>query len=411
MKTLHVYFYGKQVGTLSQDTRGKYAFQYDQEWLASSLSQPISQSLPLRSEVFEERECAGFFGGLLPEDYNRELIARNLGVTAQNDYAMLREIGGECAGAVALLDPVADLPAQQRTYHPISLEELETILDALPRKPLLAGDAEVRLSLAGAQNKLALYCDEGGFALPLHESPSSHIIKPEPEPFPGLVENENYCLRLARNLDIPCAEAEPLIFGKHHCLLVRRYDRLQDGDELIRLHQEDFCQALGIPSRLKYQSEGGPHLLHCFDLIRNASSRPAKDLISLFDTVLFNYLIGNNDAHAKNFSLLYVQSGDRVRVQLAPLYDLVCTVAYAGLSPKMAMKIGGKYLPQDLCLRHWEAYWNEIGFSPKQAHRQTRLFLEKMEQSLLEPAGNEVEEMVRGIIGDRLFRLHKTLGQ
>lgn len=409
MKTLGVYFYGKQVGILSQDALGQYAFQYGRDWLDSPHARSISQSLPLRSEVFEERECVGFFGGLLPEDYNRELIARNLGITAHNDYAMLREIGGECAGAVALLDPAADFSARQHAYHSVSAEELEAILDTLPQKPLLAGEAEVRLSLAGAQNKLALYHDANGFALPLHESPSSHIIKPEPESFPGLVENENLCLRLARTVGLSCAEAEPLTLGKHRCLLVRRYDRKRNGAYLARLHQEDFCQALGIPSRLKYQTEGGPHLVHCFDLIRSASSRPARDLISLFEAVLFNYLIGNNDAHAKNFSLLYVPSGDRIQVELAPLYDLVCTASYAGLSPKMAMKIGSKYLPEDVRLRHWEAYWKEIGFSVKQAQHQTRLFMEKMEKSLSGGAGNGTEETIQGIISDRLFKLHKTL--
>ena len=410
MKTLGVFFYGKQIGILSQDALGQYAFQYGQDWLDSPHARSISQSLPLRSEVFEERECVGFFGGLLPEDYNRELIARNLGITAHNDYAMLREIGGECAGAVALLDSAEDLSAQQQAYHVVSEAELELILDKLPQKPLWAGEAEVRLSLAGAQNKLALYHDGNDFALPLHESPSSHIIKPEPESFPGLVENENYCLRLAHAVGIPCAEAEPLTIGKQGCLLVRRYDRKRNGEHLVRLHQEDFCQALGIPSRLKYQSEGGPHLVHCFDLIRNASSRPAKDLISLFEAVLFNYLIGNNDAHAKNFSLLYVPSGDRIQVELAPLYDLVCTTSYAGLSRKMAMKIGSKYLPEDLRLRHWEAYWKEIGFSVKQAQHQTRQFIGKMEQSLSGGAGNDIEETIKGIISDRLFKLHKTLG-
>jgi serine/threonine-protein kinase HipA len=410
MKTLNVYFYGKQVGLLSQDALGKYAFQYTREWLDSPGSQPISQSLPLRSTIFEERECIGYFGGLLPEEYNRELIARNLGITAHNDYAMLREIGGECAGAVTILDPSVDLPGQQHRYHAVSKEELTFILDGLPQKPLLAGEAEVRLSLAGAQNKLALYYDENGFALPLHESPSSHIIKPEPKAFPGLVENENYCLKLARTVGISCAHAEPFILENHRCLLVARYDRKQDDKQLVRLHQEDFCQALSIPSRLKYQAEGGPHLVHCFDLIRKASSRPAKDLISLFEAVLFNYLIGNNDAHAKNFSLLYVPAADRIRVEFAPLYDLVCTAIYDGLSQKMAMKIGGKYLPDDLRLRHWESYWNEIGFSIKQAQQRTRQFLEKMEQILPDSAENLTEKSIQRCVNNRLRTLHKTVG-
>ena len=409
MKTLAVYFLGEQAGRLSQNTLGRLSFQYDAAWLSSPRARAVSQSLPLRKEIFEEEECIGFFGGLLPEDFNRELIARNLGITSQNDYAMLKEIGGECAGAVTLLDPDVDLPTRQHAYHPISESELETLLDTLPQKPLLAGEAEVRLSLAGAQNKLALFRDQDGFALPLHESPSSHIIKPEADIFPGLVVNEAYCLRLAQAAGLPTAKAQPLILGKHRCLLVTRYDRRIEDGVLHRLHQEDFCQALGISSRLKYQSEGGPHLTHCFDLVRTASSRPAKDLITLFEAVVFNYLIGNNDAHAKNFSLLHVAEGATVQVQLAPLYDLVSTVSYPGLSPKMAMKIGSKYLPADLRLRHWEAYWTAIGFSPKQALQQTERFLDKVQQILSDSAGHPVEEAIQGIIQERLLMLHRLL--
>jgi serine/threonine-protein kinase HipA len=409
MKTLAVCFYGKQVGALTQDELGKFSFQYEPAWLQNPQAQPLSQSLPLRSEAFEEKECAGFFGGLLPEDHNRELIARNLGITAGNDFAMLKAIGGECAGAIALLDPDADMPSRQQSYHPVSEDELVSILNTLPRKPLLAGEAEVRLSLAGAQNKLALYRDEKGFALPLHESPSTYILKPESNLFPGLVENEAACLRLARAVDLPGVEAEPMTIGPHRCLLVKRYDRHRDGGHLHRIHQEDFCQAMGISSRYKYQSEGGPSLVQCFELVRKASARPAKDLITLFEAVLFNYLIGNNDAHGKNFSLLYVPDGNAIRVELAPLYDVVCTAAYPELSQKMAMKIGSKYLPADLRLRHWEAWWQSIGFSIPQARRQTLQFMEKTDTILLEAAATPVEQQICDIARERREILSRTL--
>jgi len=408
MKTLVVRLNGTRIGTFSQTAHGKLSFQYDTGWLASPQSLPVSQSLPLQAEPFDESACAGFFGGLLPEDYNRELIARNLGITSRNDYAMLREIGGECAGAVTLLDPAIQQEELPHSYHPVSLTELEEILRTLPRKPLLAGEAEVRLSLAGAQNKLALLYDGTGYAVPLHESPSSHILKPEAEHFPGLVENEAYCLRLARRTDLPAVEAQAINIGSYRCLLVERYDRRRESGRLYRLHQEDFCQAMGISSRYKYQSEGGPSLAQCFDLLRKASARPARDLVTLFETVLFNYLIGNNDAHGKNFSLLYSAGTDTV-VQLAPLYDLVCTVAYPNLSPKMAMKIGSEYVPADLRLRHWEACWQAIGFSPKQALAQTHRFMEKMEAALGDSTGSEMEESIRKIVRLRLQMLYQLL--
>jgi len=409
MKTLIVYFHGRKIGMLTQDSIGKYSFQYDPEWIREPAAHPLSQSLPLREEAYEERACAGYFGGLLPEDLNRDLIARNIGITGGNDYAMLKVIGGECAGAVSILDPEQEITVREHSYHPVSQEELETILDTLPHKPLLAGEAEVRLSLAGAQNKLAVYHDKNGFALPLHESPSTHILKPEVKGFPGLVENEATCMELAKKAGLPTATVKAIQIGPHRCLMVERYDRIGEGEQLHRLHQEDFCQAMGISSRYKYQNEGGPTLEQCFQLVRECSSRPAKDLIILFETVIFNFLIGNNDAHGKNFSLIYRPSGDQLRVELAPLYDLVSTAAYPGLSPRMAMKVGSKYDPADLRLRHWESYWETIGFSPKQANRQTRNFLERVEQLLPGLASSEMGEKIQGIIQDRRRALTRLL--
>lgn len=222
MNRLIVYFHSRNIGTLTQDSIGKYSFQYDSEWIYDPAAHPLSQSLPLREEAYSEKECAGYFGGLLPEAFNRDLIARNIGITAENDYAMLKVIGGECAGAVTILDPEQEITVREHSYHPISMEALETILDTLPNKPLLAGEAEVRLSLAGAQNKLAIYHDKDGFALPLHESPSSHILKPEVKGFPGLVENEATCMELARKAGLPAATVEPIQVGPHRCLMVER---------------------------------------------------------------------------------------------------------------------------------------------------------------------------------------------
>ncbi|MEN8255847.1 MAG: type II toxin-antitoxin system HipA family toxin [Verrucomicrobiota bacterium] len=411
MKTLAVYFHGIRTGTLSQDISGKIAFQYDREWLLGTGAHPISVSLPLRAEAFSETECIGFFGGLLPEENIRILIAKNLGITPRNDYAMLREIGGECAGAISLVDPETEPAPREHAYHRISLSELETTLDTLPTRPLLAGEAEIRLSLAGAQNKLSIYHDGQGYAIPLHESPSTHILKPQSEVFPGLIDNENYCMRLAREAGLPCAQTQIETVGSHSCLLIKRYDRKGEGDNLERLHQEDFCQALGISSRYKYQAEGGPSLAQCFELVRTSSARPAKDLVILFEAVLLNYLIGNNDAHGKNFSLLYSVSGTERHVQLAPLYDLVSTAYYRELSPKMAMKIGSKYLPNDLRLRHWEAYWQAIGFSGKQALQRTRKFLERMDSILDVSPRSTVEEAIQSVIKTRMARLRQNMRQ
>lgn len=409
MKTLNVLYHGQKVGELHQTDTGRLGFVYDNAWLASDNPRAISKSLPLRTEAFAERECIGYFGGLLPEENNRDIIAKNLGITSRNDFAMLREIGGECAGAISLLEQNAGLGPQESQYKHLSQTDLEVILLKLPQTPLLAGTDGIRLSLAGAQNKLAIFKDGNGFAIPLNEAPSSHILKPDSQHFPKLVENEAYCLRLAAQCGLPCAEAEIIDVGKQRCLLIKRYDRYVRDDNLIRLHQEDFCQALGISSRLKYQNEGGPSLEDSFSLLRDASSQPARDLITLFESVIFNYLIGNNDAHGKNFSLLYSPIRERFSARLTPLYDLVCTAYFEGLSPKMAMKIGETYLPSEVRFKHWEAFWETIGFSKTRALKQSLGFADKVEVCLESAPNNQVEKAIQEIIYYRIASLRAAL--
>lgn len=409
MKTLQVIYHGQLVGELHQTDTGRLSFNYTEAWLSSDGARAISHSLPLRAEAFEERECIGFFGGLLPEKTNREVIAKNLGITSKNDFAMLKEIGGECAGAISLIEMGKNAATQEASYKHVTGHELEAIILRLPKVPLLAGTGEIRLSLAGAQNKLALFKDEQGFALPLNESPSSHILKPDSQHFPKLVENEAYCLWLSAQCGLPTAEAEVLDIGSHRSLLITRYDRTGVGEQLTRLHQEDFCQALGVPSRTKYQAEGGPNFADCFALIRKASTQPARDLITLFEASIFNYLIGNNDAHGKNFAFLYAPIDARPSIRLAPLYDLVCTAYFEDLSPKMAMKIGKAYLPSDIRLKHWETFWEAIGFSKRQALKQSLEFADRVASALKSTPENEVEAKIQEIISYRIAAIKSAL--
>ena len=337
-RTLNVQYDRELVGQLIQDDGGQMTFKYDASWLGKPEPIALSRSLPLREETFTQKECRGFFGGTLPEEDNRKIIARILGISDKNDFAMLEQIGGECAGAISFLPEDEEIPDDDDRYRDLADAELAKILRELPRRPLMAGEDGIRLSLAGAQDKIAVRIDDGKISIPRGSAPSSHVLKPAIDTYEGVVFNEAFCMALARAGGL---NAAPVDIGKVEdidYLLVERYDRIRDGEENIqRLHQEDFCQALGIPSEIKYQSEGGPSLVNCFDLIRDASSAPALDLIAMLDAVIFNLLIGNHDAHAKNFSLLYMP--DR-SVRLAPLYDLVSTVYYEELTNKMAMKIG-----------------------------------------------------------------------
>ncbi len=372
-RTLDVYLHDLLVGHLIQDDGGQMIFEYAEK---PQTSFPLSHSLPWRKEPFTRSECRGFFAGLLPEEGKRETIARNLGISSQNDYAMLERIGGECAGAVTFVPAGEPLPKKNFGSRSLTDKDLAEILRILPRRPLMAGEEGVRLSLAGAQDKMPVHASGENISLSLGGSPTSHIIKPAIERFEGVVFNEAVCMRLADRIGLPTAQVEIRNVEGIDYLLVERYDRkkipippggLLKGYFRRRLHQEDFCQALGVPPEMKYQSEGGPSLKKCFDLLREVSDIPAVDLQRLLDAVIFNALIGNHDAHSKNFSLLYEErsllTGNTT--WLAPFYDLVCTVYYPELSPKMAMKIGGESVSGKLMPKHFEKFAEETGLAGK----------------------------------------------
>jgi len=406
-KILEVFLHQNRVGQLEQDRHGRISFQYHDTWLNSKDSAPLSQSLLLRGESFDSRECQGFFAGVLPEEENRKLIAAILGVSANNDFSLLEQIGGECAGAVSFLKPDQSPSATDASYQLLTEEELGEILKELPTRPLMAGKKDIRLSLAGAQNKLAVRVCVQGIALPLSGSPSTHILKPAPVHFPNLVANEAFCLNLAAQAGLSTAKASIGKVSGIEFLLMERYDRERDGQgQILRLHQEDFCQALGRSPLTKYQSEGGPSLAETFQLLRQVSSAPTIDVIALLEAVIFNLLIGNNDAHGKNFSLLY---RGQTQTRLTPLYDLVSTTAYPDLSPKMAMKIGSKYVPREIRTRHWQTLFQEAGLSETAARKRVLQFAEKVGQLAQADGSDEpIVETIKAQIAHRtaLLSMH-----
>lgn len=236
----------------------------------------------------------------------------------------------------------------------------------------------MRLSLAGAQDKLPVVVAEGQIGLARFGTPSTHILKPAIPDVEGSVFNEGFCMSLARSCGLDAAAVQIRKVRDQHCLLVQRYDRLVpergDGMPAQRLHQEDFCQALGVPPELKYQSEGGPDLPQSFELLRSATRPSAPHVIKLLDFVLFNVLVGNHDAHAKNFSLLYKGR----TAMLASLYDVLCTAAYPGLTDRMAMKIGSKYRFEDLHARHWAQFAASASLSPAQVKKALKGFATRL---------------------------------
>lgn len=362
---LAVWLHRQRVGTLYL-TDGRMTFRYTDAALASSQVPALSISLPKRAEPFNDFEARPYFAGLLPEGRLRDLIGARLQVSRQNEFGLLREIGGECAGAVSITagEPPRNSPSETRW---LDEEELEAVIDEIPRRPMMAGVDGLRLSLAGAQDKLPVVFDGWKVGLPMHGSPSTHILKSPIAGVSGSVINEAFCMSLAKATGYSVADVAVFQAGRHEVLLVERYDRLSRGGVPSRLHQEDFCQALGVVSNLKYQSEGGPGFKEAFGLIRTATSPSVINLLNLLDYAIFNTLVGNHDAHGKNYSLLYLEGG---QPSLAPLYDVLCTVIYPDLTPKMAMKIGGKYRFTELHDKHWYRFAEEVGMSKAQVrHR------------------------------------------
>ncbi len=361
-RLLVVWWDDAPVGRLMQDRYGDLSFAYDASWLARAGTRALSRSLPLQTAVFDRRACRPFFGGLLPEAAQRTGIAGVLGVSPANDFALLDRLGGDVAGALTLLPEGEPSPSPSPHDSPLSLDDagFAAILDALPRRPMLAGDDHgLRLSLAGAQAKLPVVLVDGRPALPAPGQPTTHIVKPEIAAFPGSVANEAWCMALAARVGLDVAAAEAREAGGRPYLLVTRYDRAQDGNRIVRLHQEDACQALGVATERKYAAEGGPAFRDLFALTRAYSRMPAIDVLKLVDAAILNLAIGNADAHGKNFSLLLDARGPR----LAPLYDLLATIDWPQLSPRLAMRVGRAGTIDELDGAAWTRFAEDAGIT------------------------------------------------
>lgn len=360
MAELVVYLNGAHAGLLTCDKEQRFSFRYASEWIARDNVPPLSLCLPLTETEYTDKKARPFFTNLLPESFVREAVARKLGISPRNEFALLQALGGECAGAVTLLPPGRETE-KHSGYKELSFEEFHQLLLEMPKKPFLAGEEGIRLSLAGAQHKLPVYLEDKRFFLPKGTSPSSHIIKPNIEAIEQSVRNEAFCMAIAERIGLNVAQATVLT-SPEEVYIVQRYDRYRDSTGVLRrLHQEDFCQALGLMAETKYEAEGGPSLLECFSLLDRFSSHPILDKKALLKWVVFNYYIYNADAHAKNISFLL--KSDEIR--LAPFYDLMCTGIYEGVHDKLAMKIGNENRPRWIHIRHWERMAKAVGIGTK----------------------------------------------
>lgn len=326
--------YGTQVGIFSRH-RDIFSFQYTDEAVAGSAGRPLlSVSMPTRSRMYRGKLPQVFFDGLLPEGEIRKMIAYDFGLDEADVFGLLQELGRDCAGALIIL-PEGERPAAEGKPEPISEDEVARRLRELRFHPL-GVDQRVRVSLAGMQEKLPLARSEEDWGLPVDGVASTHILKPARPMLPLSIANEALCLRTARHLGVRVANVEIAEFSDVSALVIERYDRAPTPNGVVRLHQEDFCQALGVAPEDKYEGRGGPSLRECAVLLRRWAR--SDQLEHLLDALLFNVLIGNVDAHAKNYSLLH---GLDEQITLAPVYDVMTTVHYPGVDPVAGMYVNG----------------------------------------------------------------------
>ncbi len=341
----------------------------------------ISNSLPLATGMFAPTTgtAHNWFANLLPEEASRQLLVNRLGI-ADDDFSLLAAIGGDCAGALRIVDPERADALIESGQEPVDPNQLARWAQGKERYALFQPGKATRLSLAGAQDKIPVILEGGQLYLPSGAAASSHLIKFSLKP--ALVFNELYMNRLARIAGLLVPDSHAGQAGKAHYLAVARYDRERVDNRIERVHQEDMCQALGYPRRLKYQEEGGPTLAACAALLRAVTTTPALQVRQLLRWQIFNVLAGNSDGHAKNISLLQDAKG---RWSLAPAYDLVCTMVLP-YSPSLGFAVGSNFHPQQLRRADWEELARHMGLAPPFVLRELRQMLD-----LLEPAANSAE--------------------
>ncbi|MGA8610516.1 MAG: type II toxin-antitoxin system HipA family toxin [Xanthobacteraceae bacterium] len=360
---------GREIGRVERDTRGRLALTYAEDWRQAPGAYSLSFTMPLASAQHGHKPIETFLWNLLPDnDAVLQRWARQFQVSARNPFALLSHVGEDCAGAVQFVRPnrldavLGPAPSPVEWIDEVGIAERLRALRAdhtAWRAPSDAG----QFSLAGAQPKTALLFEDGTWGVPSGRVPTTHILKPPTGEFDGHAENEHFCIQLASALGLITARSEVRWFGDEVAIVIKRYDRQRTPSGILRVHQEDFCQALSVHPSRKYENEGGPGARASVELLRTFSDRPQEDVERFLDALIFNWLIGGTDAHAKNYSLLIGVEG---RARLAPLYDVASILPYGFDLQKLrfAMKIGGAYRLREISARQWTKLAAELRLKP-----------------------------------------------
>lgn len=361
---------GREVGRVQRDKRGRLSFTYDDLWRNTRGAYPLSVSMPLAAAEHGHSAIDPFLWGLLPD--SQAILDRWAGkfhVSARNAFALVSEVGEDCAGAVQFVRPErveACLDAEAQAVEWLDEHAVAQRLQLLRadhsawRTPRDTG----QFSLAGAQPKTALLLQEDRWGVPSGRMPTTHILKPPTSEFDGHVENEHFCLMLAQRLCLPTASSSVMHFEDETAIVIERYDRRWTEHGLVRVHQEDICQALSVPPTRKYENEGGPGVRDVVELLRTHSGERDEDIFTFVDALALSWLTAGTDAHAKNYSLLIGSAG---RVRLTPLYDLASALPYDSMDfqkLKLAMRIGRDYRLRDIGAREWRRLASAVRLEP-----------------------------------------------
>lgn len=378
-RELWVFFGGCRVARLEHE-RGELTLRYD-----ASDGPSLSVRLPPRAEPYDDAACRPFFANLLPEGAWREALCRQLRIAPGDDFSLLAAIGEDCAGATVLSSDSAWTPARGR-YVATTEEQLAEWVKHPAKRPSVKAAPGLRLSLAGAQDKLLIHLQHDRPHLCERGAPSTLIIKPDiRDPFSEIALsglNELFSMRLAARAGL----VVPPTSWFARAFAIGRYDRSIDGDRISRLHQEDFAQILGLPASAKYDVGWQ----QCFDVVTRYATTPAKARVQLIDRLLFDVIVGNDDAHGKNFALLHLADGT---VELAPAYDILCTELYPSLSRELAMPIGPAKTRADLDREAWRELSSSAGISLAWLRRRAA----------------ELAEIVRALLDDHLAATERSV--
>lgn len=364
---LNVFLNSRLVGQLNRESSGAVDFRYDPNWLDWAHTMPVSLSLPLREDRYIGRPVLAVFDNLLPDNATiRKKIAERTGAGGTDAFSLLAALGRDCVGALQFLPDGEDPGAAGAIEgHPIKDADIAKLLDNLATSPLgVERDSEFRISIGGAQEKTALLRIRGRWQKPVGTTPTTHILKPQIGRLPSgidlshSVENEYLCLTLTKALGLPSAHVEMASFGSKRALVIERFDRLfTDDKRLLRVPQEDFCQALSVPWTTKYESDGGPGVQQIMRVLAG-SDDAATDRRHFLKAIIVFWLLCAPDGHAKNFSV-FLEPGGGFR--LTPLYDVVSvqpSYASGRIGPnqvKMAMAVGNSrhYRLETIAARHF----------------------------------------------------------